>query len=213
MSDSTGAPVNDPEHDDQPRKDYTLLLLAIPVIVVLALVAMGIFGGKEGGGGGAGDLPGQQMGGRMGGGRPKMGGVAPGEAAPEIRAEGWINGEPPQLAGRVVLLDLWASWCGPCRQKAPEFVELHRKYADKGVVFIGLSVEDKESLPQMEEFVKSAGITWPNGYQAEETISQLHIEVIPRAWIIGGDGKVLWNEDSEEPLEKAIERALAAVTK
>jgi thiol-disulfide isomerase/thioredoxin len=208
MSENSDVPANEPQNNDRPGKDYTLLLLAIPVVVVLALVAMGLFTG--------GDQPGQPLGGtgmQMGGKRPRMGGIAPGETAPVIRAEGWINGEPPELTGRVVLLDLWASWCGPCRKKAPEFVELHRKYGEKGVVFVGISLEDKQSLPQMEAFISGAGITWPNGYEAEETIGQLHVEVIPRAWVIGADGKVVWNEDSEEPLEKALERALAAIGK
>lgn len=195
MSDTTGAPVSDPNDEDRPGRDYTLLLLAIPVIVVLALVALGLVSDRREGAG------------------PKMGGIEPGETAPEIRAGSWINGEPPALAGRVVVLDLWASWCGPCRQKAPEFVELHRKYGERGVVFIGLSMEDKRALPHMERFLTDTGITWPNGYEAEETIAQLRVEYIPRAWVIGGDAKVVWNEDSTEPIEKAIERALAAIEK
>jgi thiol-disulfide isomerase/thioredoxin len=136
------------------------------------------------------------------------GGMTPGEVAPPIKAAGWLNGAPPDLEGKVVVIELWATWCKPCRQFAPEMVKLHSKYRDKGVVFVGLSVEDEEALPEMQRWVSDLDITWPNGYGAEETIQQLRMESIPVFWVIGSDGKVTWNVDSSLSPEEAIEEAL-----
>ena len=65
-----------------------------------------------------------------------------GEAAPEIVAEKWIDQTPVRLAdlrGKVVLLDFWATWCGPCLAAFPKLKSWHEKYGDKGLVILGLT--------------------------------------------------------------------------
>lgn len=142
-----------------------------------------------------------------------MGGLTPGETAPPIEAEGWLNGEPPsaaELAGKVVVVDAWAHWCVPCRDAAPHLVSAYETYKDRGVVFIGLTTEGADAMERSKAFLKATGITWPNGYGARETLAQFQTVGVPSIWIIGRDGKVAWNRDSPGDLEAGIKRALAA---
>lgn len=133
--------------------------------------------------------------------------------APEIRAEGWLNGPgptPESLHGRVIVLDAWAHWCGPCRAAAPELVKLHDRYADHGVVFLGLTGEGAEQDAANRKFLAATKITWPNGYGAVGTLSKLNANSIPRVWVIDRNYKIIWHSlTSSEPIEQAIDRALA----
>lgn len=143
-----------------------------------------------------------------------MNGIGPGEAMPAIEAAGWLNGPPPdldRLKGSVVVVDEWASWCRPCRDKAPDLVKTHEKYREKGVVFLGLTRQgDAEEMEGVRRFVSELGISWPNGYGAQATLERFGAQGIPAIWVIGRDGRVVWNEDGGGELEEAIERALAA---
>lgn len=143
-------------------------------------------------------------------GPPRTGGVRPGQMAPPITAPGWLNGEPPELSGKVVVLDAWFAACGPCRKKAPELVRTYERFRERGVVFIGLTPDGEEELPESRAFVEKAGITWPNGYDAVETLQAFLTDggIFPSLWVIGRDGKVTWNRDSPGTLEEAIEKAL-----
>src|SRR4051794_24658779 len=89
-----------------------------------------------------------------------------GAPLPPIQAVGWLNGpapKPGEFDGKVLVVDAWASWCAPCREQAPELVQLYNKYHDHGVEFIGLSNEPAEALPNMERYLEYTGIKWKNG--------------------------------------------------
>ena len=99
------------------------------------------------------------------------GGAEPAGKAPTCDAEGRarfdfvLNNEfnvPVNMAaykGKVVLLNFWATWCGPCKVEIPSFVELYDKYKDKGFVVVGVSIDD--SPAQLQAFMKEFHMTYP----------------------------------------------------
>lgn len=136
-----------------------------------------------------------------------------GATAPPIQAAGWVNGDPHHneyLKGKVIVVDAWATWCGPCRREAPHLVEVYQKFKDQNVAFVGLTSDGEDLLPVIKKWLQETGITWPNGYGAIDSLIAYKAEFIPQVWVIGTDGKVAWNVDSErnESLEAGIARAL-----
>ncbi len=75
-----------------------------------------------------------------------------------------------QQQGKVVVINLWASWCGPCREEAPALTRVWNDVKDKGnVIFIGVDVQDTES--DARAFMKEFGVTYPNGPDATNEVS------------------------------------------
>ncbi len=137
-----------------------------------------------------------------------------GRPFPEIVVEGWLNGPGPtaeELAGKVYLVEAWAWWCGPCLELSPHLVELHERFRDQGVVFIGLTSEDGTSLPKSRRFLERARIDWPNGYGASPTLEHFYPDsmAIPTMWVVGKDGKVAWDGHPQALPPDLLEELLA----
>ncbi|MGE3313472.1 MAG: TlpA family protein disulfide reductase [Planctomycetaceae bacterium] len=150
---------------------------------------------------------------RSGANAEKRGGLEPGNRMPPVAAYAWLNGPAPtaeSLQGKVLVIDAWATWCVPCRMAAPELVALHKKFSERGVVFIGLTAEGPDDLPEIQSFLSSTGITWLNGYGARNTLIDLKADYIPGMWVVDKSGTITWNRDSGESIEEAIEKALAS---
>ena len=109
-----------------------------------------------------------------------------------------ISGVPvstQRLKGKVVVVDFWATWCGSCVAEMPALKTLYAEYKDKGVAFIGVSLDMQEGgLDGLKAFVKKKGITWPQYYQGGTWDSKFSmswgINSIPTAFLVDQEGKV-----------------------
>ncbi len=108
-----------------------------------------------------------------------------------------VSGGPIKLsdyAGKVLLVNLWATWCGPCRQETPELVKLHKEFRSQGVEVVGLSTEDPEdSADSVREFVHNYNIDYRVGWSGRDVAIALMQgrDAIPQSFIISRDGRVI----------------------
>ncbi len=94
------------------------------------------------------------------------------------------------LAGHVVVLDFWATWCPPCRESVPELKELSRKYADKKLVII--SISNDEDNQKWRDFISKKQMSWPQFFDQNRKISLLfNVHSFPTYMIIDGDGAIV----------------------
>jgi cytochrome c biogenesis protein CcmG/thiol:disulfide interchange protein DsbE len=94
------------------------------------------------------------------------------------------------LAGKVIVLNFWASWCKPCEQEAAELESAYQYFKDDPqVVFLGLAWTDTE--PNSLEYLRKFGVTYPNGPDLRTSVSQMfRIRGVPETYIIGPDGRL-----------------------
>ena len=130
------------------------------------------------------------------------------------------KGEPIKLSdysGKVVLVNLWATWCGPCRSEIPELVKLNKEFHDRGVELIGLSTEDPDaSAESVSNFVREYKVDYTIGWATREVALTLMRGQtnIPQSFIIARDGRILkrfigFRADLTPPqIKQALEEAL-----
>jgi thiol-disulfide isomerase/thioredoxin len=133
-----------------------------------------------------------------------------GSMAPAIQIDEWITPQPPDLTGRVYVLEFWATWCGPCVQSIPHMIELADKYKDKAVPFIALSV-DSSSEP-VKKMVRDKGINYYVGMD-NGLAKKYSIRGVPSAFIIDRSGRIVWRGHPMSPdFEPAIVNALLVLS-
>jgi thiol-disulfide isomerase/thioredoxin len=95
------------------------------------------------------------------------------------------------FADKVVILDFWATWCGPCRMEIPGFIELQKQYADKGLVVVGVSL-DQDGASAVKPFIEKMGINYPIVLGDETVVSAFGgVEGIPTTFIIDRKGQIV----------------------
>jgi len=108
-----------------------------------------------------------------------------------------VSGAPIKLSnysGKVLLVNLWATWCGPCRQETPELVKLHKEFVSKGVEIVGLSTEDPDdSAESVREFVHNYNVDYRVGWSGQQVAVALMQgrDAIPQSFIISRSGRVI----------------------
>ncbi len=110
--------------------------------------------------------------------------------------------------GKVIILDIWATWCGPCKKELPNLKKLLEKHGKDGLEIIGVSLDRDEK--ELQEFVKDQGIAWPQvaGDKASEFADRWGIEYIPVMFVIDRQGK-LRSVNARGNLDKLIPELLA----
>ena len=108
-----------------------------------------------------------------------------------------VTGAPIKLssyAGKVLLVNLWATWCGPCRMETPELVKLNQEFRSQGVEIIGLSTEDPdESEESVRQFVHNFNVDYRVGWSGQEVAIALMQgrDAIPQSFIISRSGRIV----------------------
>ena len=144
--------------------------------------------------------------------RTEVGDMMPGYAAPYLKDASTFRLEGEK--GNVVFVNVWATWCGPCRNEIPELQRLHDKYAQQGFKVIGISIDDGPP-DDVKTYVKEAKITYPIALDQQSHIANvLQTTQLPTSVILDKKGRIVWrkigavtpNEVSE--VEAVIEKAL-----
>jgi thiol-disulfide isomerase/thioredoxin len=116
----------------------------------------------------------------------------------KTRAPDWkladLNGKIVNFSdfrGRVLILDFWATWCGPCRIEIPHFVELQKQYGNKGLTVIGVSL-DEQGPEVVKQFVKQLGVNYPIVI-GNEKVAEAYggIDGIPTTFVIDRQGRIV----------------------
>ncbi len=131
-----------------------------------------------------------------------------------------VSGPPIKLSdysGKVLIVNLWATWCGPCRMEIPELVKFHKEYQAKGLEVVGLSTENPlASAEGVRQFVQDYDMDYRVGWATAELAITLMSgnNAIPQSFVISRDGRILkrfigFNYKATPPqLKQAIEEAL-----
>lgn len=143
----------------------------------------------------------------------RMRGIQIGDAAPEISLNS-VQDKPVSLSslrGKVVLIDFWASWCGPCRQENPNVVKAYNRFKDKGFEIYSVSL-DKDKASWVKAIEKD-GLLWPSHvsdlkYWQSAAAQTYGVNGIPATFLLDKDGKIIGKNLRGEALEKKLEEVL-----
>jgi thiol-disulfide isomerase/thioredoxin len=126
--------------------------------------------------------------------------VAPAKPAPQFKLASMAGKQVSldQYKGQVVMINFWASWCGPCRQEMPILEKLHGKYKPMGFSMIGVNVEPDSSLAT--NWLKSTPVTFPILFDTKSEVSKLYaVAGMPSTVIIDRKGNLRWLHRGYKP--------------
>ncbi len=113
--------------------------------------------------------------------------------------------------GKVVLVDFWATWCGPCVAELPNVLKTYEKHHSKGFEIIGVSLDQDEN--RLTTFTKQKNMSWQQYFDGKGWGNKLAVKYginsIPATFLLDGDGKIIARDLRGEQLEEAVAKALA----
>lgn len=108
---------------------------------------------------------------------------------------------------KYILLDFWASWCGPCREGMPDLKILNDKYASKGLQVLGVVISDR--LKDHLKIAESLDLPWPQIFDSEDTIGELYgVEIVPTLILIDKDGTIYARTNDKSIIKEKVEELL-----
>jgi len=118
-----------------------------------------------------------------------------------------------ELRGKVVLLDFWATWCGPCRIAMPILQRLHERYKGKAVAIYGVNCFERDVRADPAGFMRAAGFSYPLLLGGDRVAKSYRVQGIPTFYLIGPDGRIMMaasglSADTEKQVESLLERLL-----
>jgi cytochrome c biogenesis protein CcmG/thiol:disulfide interchange protein DsbE len=133
-------------------------------------------------------------------------GVHLGKNLPELQFS--YLGDTPDIKNRVLLIDFWATWCEPCRVYIPNLNKLQAKYAERGLLVIGIS---KEKAEQVQTFQQKVAMNYVIAVESADKTGlhqQLGIKALPYAILVDRTGKIVWRGQPEEINDNVVETVL-----
>jgi cytochrome c biogenesis protein CcmG/thiol:disulfide interchange protein DsbE len=142
-----------------------------------------------------------------------------GSLAPDFKTQ-TLDGKPLTLSplrGKVVLLDFWATWCGPCRMATPLLISLQSQYHSQGLEVVGISTDDQSSAAQVPDFVKQSGMNYSvsaNPLVNSGIALAYRADSLPTQYLIDKHGRIRWSQqgfstDEQYLLPQVLQKLLA----
>src|SRR6478736_4922012 len=114
--------------------------------------------------------------------------VKAGDMFPDLTAAG-LEGAVPAIEHQVVLVDFWASWCGPCKASFPAYARLHADFSPRGLVIVAISVDQDEAA--FDAFVRRMTPPFPvMRDKDQQLVRQVAVPAMPTSFLVGRDGRV-----------------------
>jgi cytochrome c biogenesis protein CcmG/thiol:disulfide interchange protein DsbE len=149
------------------KRNFSFAVVMAAVVALVALLGYGLAGG---------------------------GGTTPKRPAPEFSLElfdvsGGATFTKADLEGRPTVVNFWASWCGPCKDEAPHLEAVWQENKDRGVLFLGIAVQDKDD--DSVAFIERYGLTYPNGPDRSEIALDFGMLGVPETFFIDREGQIV----------------------
>jgi thiol-disulfide isomerase/thioredoxin len=126
-----------------------------------------------------------------------------------------VNGVPVKLSsfrGKYVLIDFWASWCGPCRQENPNVVRVYNKYKEKNFTIIGVSLDKQSGRADWLAAIKNDGLNWTQvsdlKFWSNQAAALYYVSSIPANFLVDPNGKIVAKNLRGDDLESKLKEVL-----